>query len=119
MEPSGKLRIAAPEDFGVTVLPGAITSNAATYVKVQIEAGLDSRPVDVVREGFDMAVRAHREPLKDSSMQIRRLAPIHFGFFASPACVERRGVPKRPHRSPRSRLRRRARGRHGSPPSRS
>ena len=95
LEPSGKLRIAAPADFGVTVLSGAITSYAAAYPKVKVEAALDSRPVDLIREGFDMAIRAHRLPLKDSALQIRRLGAIQFGFYAATSYVERRGSPRK------------------------
>jgi DNA-binding transcriptional LysR family regulator len=94
VEPSGKLRITAPADFAVTVLHHVITSYSATFSKVQVETVVDSRPVDLVREGFDMAIRAHRQPLKDSTTQIRRLTAIHFGFFASRSYVEGRGTPR-------------------------
>ncbi len=94
LEPSGKLRIAAPADFGVAVLAGAVASYSAKFTKVEVETVLDTRQVDLVRDGFDMAIRAHRRPLKDSAMQIRRLAAIEFGFYAAPSYVERRGTPK-------------------------
>ena len=95
LEPRGKLRIAAPADFAVAVLPGVITSYAATFPNVQVEAVLDNRPVDLVREGFDLAIRAHRRPLKDSSLQVRRLGAIQFGFYASTSYVKERGLPRK------------------------
>jgi DNA-binding transcriptional LysR family regulator len=94
-EPSGKLRIAAPEDFAIAVLAGATASFTQTFPRVQVETVLDNRPVDLVRDGFDLAVRAHRKPLKDSSMQVRRLGAIEFGFYASARYVERNGEPKK------------------------
>lgn len=96
LEPNGKLRIAAPPDFGVSILSGAITSYAAAFSKVQVEVVLDNRHVDLIREGFDIAIRAHRRVLKDSSMQIRRLGMIQFGFYASVSYIKRRGVPEKP-----------------------
>ena len=94
LEPNGTLRIAAPADFGVTILSGAMTSFAAAFSKIRVEVVLDNRQVDLLREGFDMAIRAHRRPLKDSSMQIRRLGSIEFGFYAAASYVKRCGAPK-------------------------
>src|SRR5438876_1146728 len=84
----------APADFAVAVLAAAVTSYASRFSKVKVEIVLDNRAVDLVGEGFDMAIRAHRRPLKDSSMQVRRLGAIQFGFYAAASYIKRRGVPK-------------------------
>lgn len=93
-EPSGKLRISAPADFGVAILSGVVSSFAAKFSQVQVEVVLDNRHVDLIREGFDLAIRAHRRPLKDSSMQIRRLGSIQCGFYAAASYLRGRGEPR-------------------------
>ncbi len=91
-EPRGAIRITAPVDLGQSLLADAVTGFVARYPQVRFEVVLTSRVVDLVAEGFDLAIRA--SPLRDSSLVARRLGAAGMGLFASPAYLKRRGTPK-------------------------
>jgi DNA-binding transcriptional LysR family regulator len=65
----------------------------ARYPKVQLDVVLTPRRVDLVAEGFDLALRAG--PLVDSSLVVRRLGRSDHALFASPAYLKKAGRPKR------------------------
>ena len=60
IRPSGQLRIAAPVLFGTTYLVPAIADFIARYPKMEADLKLSDRPIDLVRERFDLAVRIRR-----------------------------------------------------------
>ncbi|NNC04352.1 LysR family transcriptional regulator [Corallococcus exiguus] len=93
-EPSGELRLTAPHDLGVTLLPEVIARFVARYPQVRIDCRLTNRSVDMVAEGFDIALRASGTKLPDSSLRMRRLGAIDVQLFASPSYLARRGVPR-------------------------
>lgn len=93
-EPSGLLRLTAPSDFGVFVLPSVIADFSRRHPAVRFDVRLTGEQVDLVREGFDLAVRVVTGPLKDSSLTMRRLGPQHGGFYAAPSYLARRGRPR-------------------------
>ena len=92
--PRGTLRLSVPMSFGVRYLAPLITSFLCRYPEVRVEANFSDRRVDLVDEGFDLAVRIGA--LDDSSLVARRLAPYARLVVASPALVERLGVPAHP-----------------------
>lgn len=92
--PRGRLKLAAPLSFGTQHLAPAITDFMAQHPAIEIDVELNDRYVDLVDEGFDMAVRIGR--LRDSSLIARRLAPSRRVLVASPAYLEREGVPETP-----------------------
>lgn len=91
---AGTLRIAAPLSFGIAHLAPALARFAADHPRVALDVAYDDRPVDLVGERFDAAVRIGT--LADSSLVARRIAPVRLVAVASPAYVERRGAPERP-----------------------
>lgn len=93
-EPSGLLRIAAAADFGAIVLPAIVGAFSLRYPKVRFEFRLSGREADLVKEGFDLAIRVSAGPLKDSSLKMRKLGQVFAGLYASPAYLARRGKPK-------------------------
>jgi len=94
--PRGVLRIAAPVSFGVSNhLGAALADYLEKYPDVVVDVTLSDHFVDIVEEGFDVALRIGQ--LKDSSMMVRRLSPIRFILCASPAYVERHGMPQHPN----------------------
>jgi len=92
--PRGTLKLAAPMSFGFVHLSGAIADFMTIYPEVQVDMDLSDRFVDLVEEGYDLAVRAGR--LKDSSLIARRLCPARNVICASPAYLARRGTPLDP-----------------------
>lgn len=92
--PRGVLRVNAPTSFGHRHLAPAVGEFLARYPEVRVDMVLEDRLVDVVEEGFDVAVRIAR--LSDSSLVARKLAPCRFVVCGSPAYLARHGAPERP-----------------------
>lgn len=92
--PRGTLRLSVPMSFGVRHLSPLIADFLARYPEVRIEASFSDRRVDLVDEGFDLAVRIGA--LDDSSLFARRLAPYGRRVVASPALLAQVGRPSRP-----------------------
>ena len=90
----GPLRIAAPLSFGVRHLAPVFAAFAGAHPEVELDIDLSDRQVDLVAEGFDLAVRIGS--LRDSSLVARKLCDVRMIVCASPAFVERRGVPEGP-----------------------
>ncbi len=93
-EPRGTLRISGPIYFGVRYLAPVLAEFLARYPAIAAEVELDDRIVDIVEEGFDVAIRITE--LQDSSLVSRRLARCRHAVCASPGYWERHGVPERP-----------------------
>ena len=92
--PSGELRITAPVDVGATLLPEVVARFSLRFPAVRVDAYITNRVVDLVREGFDLAIRAAGPKLKDSSLTVRQLAKVEAQLFASPTYIARRGQPR-------------------------
>ncbi len=92
-EPSGTLRVTAPVDLGVLFLAEVLTRYTARYPSVSVDLHLTGRVVDLVAEGFDVALRVASR-LADSTLVVRRAAPIVVQLFASPLYLARRGTPR-------------------------
>lgn len=94
-QPSGRLRLTAPPDFGTIVLPEILSQFSLRYPDVRFDVRLTNKVVDLVAEGFDAAIRASPHRMKDSTLTVRRLGSPGNGFYASPAYLARRGKPRR------------------------
>ncbi|MDH7796887.1 MULTISPECIES: LysR family transcriptional regulator [unclassified Beijerinckia] len=90
-EPVGRLRISAPLSFGITHVSPLVAAFAKANPRIAIDLTLNDRFVDLVDEGFDVAIRIGR--LTDSSMIARRLAVTRSMICASPDYLARRGRP--------------------------
>jgi len=93
-EPQGVLRVALPAAFGNLHVAPLIPRFAERFPNVQVALSLADRPVNLVEEGFDLAVRI--ADLQDSSLAARKLAPNRRVVCASPGYVARHGAPRRP-----------------------
>jgi DNA-binding transcriptional LysR family regulator len=94
-EPSGRLRISAPINFGNAVLGPVICALAQRYPRLELQVELADRFVDLIEEGFDAALRI-RTNLPDSSLIARRLCSITRSVCAAPSYLKRVGAPKSP-----------------------
>ncbi len=92
--PTGRLRLNAPMTFGTMHLAPAIPAYCAAHPAVTVDMTLNDRLVDLVDEGFDLAVRIGR--LDDSSLVARRLALCRFIACAAPSYLAQRGRPATP-----------------------
>lgn len=94
-EPSGLIRINAPLTFGVLHLAPLWGPFIAANPKVALDITLNDRVVDLVDEGYDLAIRITTMP---SSMLVsRKLASMRLVLCASPRYLKRHGKPKHPH----------------------
>jgi DNA-binding transcriptional LysR family regulator len=91
--PHGRLRVTAPNDLGSTLVADAVSEYVARYPEVSVEVDLSVRVVDLVAEGYDVAIRAGR--LADSSLAARKVGTLEAVIVGSPAYVARRGTPQR------------------------
>ena len=93
-EPRGTLRVNAPMSFGTRHLASAVAEFCDRYPGVRVELVLNDRMVDLIDEGYDVAVRIGR--LADSALVARRLATCRLAVCASPGYLARRGRPSAP-----------------------
>jgi DNA-binding transcriptional LysR family regulator len=89
--PSGTLKVSAPVSFGHNQLTPALLDFAAGCSAVSLDVSFTDRMVNLVEEGFDVAVRIGQ--LMDSSLVARRLAAVRLVTCASPEYLARAGVP--------------------------
>lgn len=93
-QPSGTLRLTAPNDLGAIVLPAVFAAFALRYPAIDLDVRLTNRQVDLVGEGFDLALRVSGTRLSDSSLVARKLAAAPMQVFAAPAYLARAGTPR-------------------------
>lgn len=94
-EPSGILRVSAPMTVTLTRLSSAIPAFLSRYPELKLDLHLDDRRVDIVREGFDLAIRGS-DSLEDSSLVARKLATMPHVLCGAPAYFAARGMPNVP-----------------------
>ena len=93
-EPRGTLRINAPMSFGTRHLAAAVAEFGRDHQGLRVELVLNDRVVDLVEEGYDVAVRIGL--LAESGLIARRLSSCRLAVCASPGYLERRGWPAAP-----------------------
>ncbi len=94
LQPSGLLRITAPYILGQAFLGTIVAEFLATYPDVQCQIELANRRIDLIEEGFDVALRVGVLP--DSSLIMTRLGQANAGLFASPSYLAKYGIPQTP-----------------------
>jgi len=92
--PRGTLRVNAPMSFGQLHVAPALPDFLAAYPELAVEMQLNDRTVDLIEEGFDLAIRIGQ--LRDSSLIARRLAPMRRVVCAAPSYLDARGRPGHP-----------------------
>ncbi len=93
-EPVGRLRVTAPMSFGASHVAPQIAVFAARHPRVNVDLVLNDRLVDLVEEGYDLAIRIGR--LADSSLIAKRIAATRLVVCASPDYLAAHGRPGKP-----------------------
>lgn len=92
--PRGRVKISAPLSFGVAYLGATLPAFLQAYPDITVEFALSDRKVDVVAEGFDLALRIAE--LDDSSLLARRLCTVRLLLVGAPAYFAAHGMPSHP-----------------------
>ncbi len=92
VEPRGTLKLNAPLVFGLRQVMPALADFAQLYPALIIDIALTDRFVDLIDEGWDIAIRLGT--LRDSSLIARSLAPIRVALCAAPAYLAAHGTPR-------------------------
>lgn len=95
-QPQGTLRITAPADFGDSGLGDLMVRFATQHPKLTLDVDITPRLVDLVAEGFDVAIRATSRLKDDSALVARRIRSTELHLFASPTYLARHGTPQTP-----------------------
>jgi DNA-binding transcriptional LysR family regulator len=90
--PRGRLRITTTVDFATRYLGDMVAEFLAQHPEINIELEATDRIIDLIEDGFDLAVRFG--PMPESTLIARRLCGVHLILCASPAYLNRRGNPK-------------------------
>jgi len=90
----GTLRLSAPLSFAMSHLGCLLTEFLQLHPQVDVEVDLSDRAVDLIGEGYDLALRIGA--LEDSSLIARRIASVERVYCASPAYLQARAVPLKP-----------------------
>src|SRR5690348_10833449 len=94
LQPRGVLRLSAPVPFGTAHLAPLIPKMAKLFPELTIEVELTDRFVDLIDEGYDLAIRLGT--LTDSRLIVRRLCANSRILIASPDYLKERGTPRTP-----------------------
>ncbi|WP_226661424.1 LysR substrate-binding domain-containing protein [Microbulbifer aggregans] len=90
--PKGRLRLTAPVTYGETMLAPLVNDFVLRYPELQVEMELTNQKLDLVAEGYDLAIRLGK--LTDSTMMARKLGSRTLHVCASPQYLALHGEPR-------------------------
>ena len=88
----GRIKVSAPRTFADASIGQSLIDFAVRNPEISLEIHLDDRFVDLVEEGFDLAIRV--TSMQDSALIARRIAPFRLLIAASPETIAKHGMPK-------------------------
>jgi len=94
VQPRGLLRVSAPTTWGSCVLAPQLAGLLRAQPQLNIELDLSNRRVDLIEDGFDVAIRVG--PLPSQEVVARPLPPYAMSLCAAPSYLRRRGTPRTP-----------------------
>ncbi len=94
-KPQGRLKVSCPVSFGLSNLRPILSQFTEQYPEIVLELDLNDRKIDIVAEGYDVAIRASKQ-LDDSSLISRRIRRSYAVVIASPDYLQKHGTPKHP-----------------------
>ncbi|MBD1570591.1 MULTISPECIES: LysR family transcriptional regulator [Aliivibrio] len=98
-KPKGRLKVSCPVGFALSRLRPILGKFTDLYPDITLELDLNDRKIDIVAEGFDMAIRASHQ-LEDSSLISRRFLRSRAITIASPDYLKKHGAPLHPNELP-------------------
>ncbi len=96
-EPRGMVRLSCPVSLAQTVLAHVLPEFLAQYPKLQVRVLASNRRVDVIGEGYDVAIRVRTRLDDDGNLVIRSFGQTRTLLVASPALLDASGRPAEPH----------------------
>ncbi|UZF93784.1 LysR substrate-binding domain-containing protein [Bosea sp. NBC_00550] len=96
IEPSGVVRLTTPVAIAQFALRDLLPVFLARYPKVRVIQYATDIQIDILAEGFDLALRGHSGPLPNSTLVQRKIADVPWLLFAGRNYVDRAGTPARP-----------------------
>ncbi|MCO6440615.1 MAG: LysR family transcriptional regulator [Nitrococcus mobilis] len=94
--PQGHLRVTAPVDFGMDVLPNLIVQFRALHPQISVELLLTDTALDLAAHRIDLALRASASTLPDMGYRASGLIDFHIGLYAASGYLASRGIPSAP-----------------------
>jgi DNA-binding transcriptional LysR family regulator len=95
-EPCGTIRVACAPGLLTYQMSGLIVRFMALYPELEVQLHSTSRRVDVIGEGFDLAIRVREPPLEETDLVMRKLDESVHRLVASPDLIARMGRPTGP-----------------------
>lgn len=95
-EPRGVVRVSVPVEVAQTQLPKILPAFLDKYPKVRLQLHVSNRRVDLINEGYDVALRVRAKLDDDGSLVMRSFGQIRQLMVASPKYLARAGRPKTP-----------------------
>ncbi|TCK31040.1 LysR family transcriptional regulator [Ancylobacter aquaticus] len=92
--PSGRLRVDVPSSLALYALIPALPDFFARHPDIQLDLGVTDRPVDLLAENVDCAIRGG--DLLDPTLIARRIGEVRLMHYAAPAYIKRHGLPQHP-----------------------
>jgi DNA-binding transcriptional LysR family regulator len=92
----GKVRVSCSVGMAQFVLNPLVIQFLKLHPEVEIIQQVTNQTVELIESGLDMVIRAHNEPLPDSTLIQRQLASVSWGLLASPGYLEEVGIPLSP-----------------------
>lgn len=91
-DPRGRLRVSLPSEISRLLMDAILTRFLARHPSLDLEIGITDRPVDLIREDYDVVFRVGHMP--ESDLTVRTLAQLEMVLVASPAFLDRLGAPR-------------------------
>jgi len=95
IEPQGLLTISMPTGFALAKIRPILAEFISLYPKIEVDFELNDRKIDLINDGFDLAIRAANK-LDDSTLICKRFMSCHSLIVASPAYLQMHGTPSHP-----------------------
>jgi DNA-binding transcriptional LysR family regulator len=95
VQPTGRLRVSMPAEMASLLLEDTLAAFISMHPAVSLELDLSPRRVDLLAEGFDLALRFGKLP-DDATLVARKLASLSNGLYAAPSYLAEHGMPSTP-----------------------